>query len=274
MEFTGERYIPGQGGAIELEHLNRYYFVVNQIDLTGKTVLDIASGEGYGANILAQHAAQVFGVDISLEAIEHARSKYIRQNLTFFKGNANSIPIDDGIIDVVVCFETIEHHDMHSEMLNEIKRVLNPNGKLIISSPDKKIFLTKYKIEFHVKELYSEEFKILIRGYFKKTLFYSQKTFVGSIIALNENKQEYKKPILIKNEGISSEFCPAYNIAIGTDDIDFMPSNQVVLYQTFDEILSNIDIEVAKQSIRDTQAYRIGKFVLRPLSFIQLKFKI
>ena len=39
MDFTGERYIPGQQGSIELEHLNRYYFVVNQIPLDGKTVL-------------------------------------------------------------------------------------------------------------------------------------------------------------------------------------------------------------------------------------------
>ena len=56
MEATGERYLPDQmNGQIKAEHLNRYYFVTTQFDLKEKTVLDIASGEGYGSNILAQH---------------------------------------------------------------------------------------------------------------------------------------------------------------------------------------------------------------------------
>jgi len=63
--------------------------------------------------------------------------------------------------DLVVSFETIEHHDEHEQMLAEVKRVLKPDGMAIISSPDKAIYTDKpeYHNSFHVKELYREEFE-------------------------------------------------------------------------------------------------------------------
>jgi ubiquinone/menaquinone biosynthesis C-methylase UbiE len=169
MEITGERFIPGQLGQIELEHLNRYYFVINQIDLMDKIVIDLASGEGYGSELLAKHAKKVYGIDISQEAIIHAKNKYHSENLEFQIGDATEIPLPDEIADVFVCFETIEHHDKHKEMMEEIKRVLKPNGVLVISSPDKYYFsdLSKLKNEFHIKELYYDQFKALVNNKFK-----------------------------------------------------------------------------------------------------------
>jgi protein-L-isoaspartate O-methyltransferase len=42
----------------------------------GKHVLDIACGEGYGANLLARVASKVTGVDVDGSTIEHAKGKY------------------------------------------------------------------------------------------------------------------------------------------------------------------------------------------------------
>lgn len=280
MKPTGERFIPGQQGSIELEHLNRYYFAVNQIDLAGKTVLDIASGEGYGSNILSQYAHQVIGVDLSTEAITFAKSKYQVKNLKFVQGNATDIPLENHSVDVVVSFETIEHHDKHNEMMLEIKRVLKIDGVLVISSPDKFYYsdVPNFKNEFHIKELYYEEFKDLIGGFFKKTIFYSQKVFLGSIIALDENTQTYKKPIVINSEGNPLEFTPVYNIAICTDSEDFSPKNQMILYKNDDNIITTADIQTAIQlttdSIQNSKAYRIGKLIIKPLSFIRRTLKI
>ncbi len=47
LPWTGERYVPGVIGDIELEHLHRYY-LARELAL-GKDVLDIACGEGYGS---------------------------------------------------------------------------------------------------------------------------------------------------------------------------------------------------------------------------------
>jgi len=130
MEITGERYVPGQSGVIELEHFNRYYFVVSQIDLHGKTVLDIASGEGYGSYILSKYSKRVIGIDISKDAVDYAAHKYNTGNLEFLHGNIIDIPLKDESVDIVVSFETIEHHDKHLKMMDEIKRIFKKKGGL------------------------------------------------------------------------------------------------------------------------------------------------
>ena len=103
----------------------------------GQRVLDIASGEGYGSDLLAEVAEYVVGVDIAHEVVRHARVRYRRPNLAFAAGDCVAIPLASQSIDVVVSFETLEHHDRHADMMQEVKRVLRPGGLLIISSPDR-----------------------------------------------------------------------------------------------------------------------------------------
>src|SRR5262249_47859927 len=78
LEFSGERYVPSQPGEIAYEHWHRYAFA--SLYAAGKVVLDVASGEGYGASLLAQTASRVHGADISPEAVSHARESYGRDN--------------------------------------------------------------------------------------------------------------------------------------------------------------------------------------------------
>lgn len=132
MEFTGERFVPEVHGNIELEHLSCYLQACEFA--SGKIVLDIASGEGYGSAMLASKADKVIGVDISIEAVKHARTRYKNENLEFKVGTCNDIPLPDASVDFVVSFETIEHHDQHEEMMHEIKHVLRPGGMLLIST--------------------------------------------------------------------------------------------------------------------------------------------
>ena len=79
MKFTGERYMPSEAGRIRMEHYHRYALLTDLV--VEKKVLDVASGEGYGSYLLADHASTVVGVDISLEAIGHAKEKYKKENL-------------------------------------------------------------------------------------------------------------------------------------------------------------------------------------------------
>src|SRR5213079_65208 len=63
LPFTGERLTSELTGQTEIEHLHRY--LLAREFCRGKRVLDVASGEGYGAALLAQVAAAVTGVDIA-----------------------------------------------------------------------------------------------------------------------------------------------------------------------------------------------------------------
>jgi glycosyltransferase involved in cell wall biosynthesis/ubiquinone/menaquinone biosynthesis C-methylase UbiE len=182
MQFTGEHFTPEMHGNIELERIHRYLLACEIA--SGKIVLDIASGEGYGSAMLAKNAIKVIGVDISRDAIYHARKKYKRNNLEYLIGECAGIPLDDSSVDLVVCFETIEHHDQHDDMMQEIKRVLRPDGSALISSPDKYRYSieTAYNNPYHVKELYDYQFKNLIKKYFVNSLFFGQRVVYGSSI--------------------------------------------------------------------------------------------
>jgi len=183
LPWTGERFLPyAPNGAIELEHLHRYLFA-RQI-VAGKAVLDIACGEGYGTALLARSARVVFGVDISDEAVRHASSKYQSANIEFRRGSCAAIPLEDASVDVVVSFETIEHHDQHEAMMREIKRVLRPHGLLVISSPDKAQYSDKtgYRNRFHVRELYRVEFEQLLSSHFASHEMFGQRIAFGSVI--------------------------------------------------------------------------------------------
>lgn len=187
-EFTGERWIPGVEGDIQLEHLHRYRFAMQLV--VGRRVLDIACGEGYGSDLLAVTASQVTGVDIDGGVVARAQRRYGRSNLSYVQGSCSAIPLPDDSVDVVVSFETIEHHDQHEEMMAEIRRVLVGDGLLIISSPDKHEYsdVPGTTNEFHVKELYRDEFVDLIGRYFANHVVVGQRLIYGSAI-LGEDPQ-------------------------------------------------------------------------------------
>lgn len=271
MEWTGERYIPIVSGELGCEHMNRYYFAVNQIDMKDKVVLDIASGEGYGANILSKTAKYVYGIDISIEAIEHAKKNYNRENLEFIHGDALLIPMENNSVDILVSFETIEHIEKQQEMIDEMKRVLTQDGILIISSPDKLRFtdLTGDKHDFHVKELYYSEFKELINKNFSKTHFFNQKIFVGSVISLDEGCAKYSKPLIVDNKGNKSAFEPKYNIAIATDSKSLSLNYAMINYTENDRMITPEELRHAnyegQRHVSSSLSYKVGSILVKPI---------
>lgn len=187
LPWTGERLVTEVNDQIgTIEHLHRYAFAMEYV--SNKIIVDIASGEGYGSNLLAGVASHVIGVDVSQEAIDFACQKYIKPNLEFKVGSADSIPVLDNSVDVVVSFETLEHHEKHDEMMKEIVRILKPEGLMIISTPDKSIYHRRDPDNiYHVKELYFDEFTSLVKKHFKESAFIEQKIIFGSLLSLKHS---------------------------------------------------------------------------------------
>ena len=182
MRFTGERFVPTEEGKIQLEHYHRYAVVRDLV--AGKRVLDVACGEGYGSSMLAEVAVAVTGVDISSEAVLHAEATYVKPNLTYLEGSATALPFADASFEVVVSFETIEHLAGQAEMVSELRRVLRPEGILIISSPNRPVYSEESgeHNEFHVKELDFAEFDALLKVQFPAVRYLGQRMLMGSVI--------------------------------------------------------------------------------------------
>ena len=184
LPFTGERFIPGLKGEIWMEHWHRYHFAVRWA--AGKRVLDVACGEGYGSALLARSAAHVTGVDVSEPAIAHAKAAYPdRGNLEFVLASCTVLPLADASVDVAITFETIEHIAGQDQFLDELARVLKPDGVLVLSCPNKLEYSDKrnYHNEFHVKEMYRDELTRMVESRFPQAQWYGQRPTFFSVIA-------------------------------------------------------------------------------------------
>ncbi len=176
MKFTGERYMPDEfnkSDNISEIHLNRYDFAQSYV--RAKSVIDIACGEGYGSDQLAKISNKVVGIDINPETIEHAKSKYKKNNLSFCVGDVENISTPNESVDVVISFETIEHvkHKKQEKFLQEAYRVLKPGGTFIVSTPDKDVTGEGHN-EFHVCEMSKAQFLRMLSKNFKIIGLYGQ----------------------------------------------------------------------------------------------------
>ncbi len=182
-DFTGERYVPGQGGyQIAYEHLHRYLFAARWAD--GRQVLDVAAGSGYGAALLASRARRVCCFDIDWEAVRHGRDAFARENVFFFCADAAALPFASRSMDVVLAFEVIEHLADQAGMVSELARVTRPDGMALISTPNRAVYTDarRYANPFHVHEFYREEFVALLHSQFPHVRLMEQHVRAGSLI--------------------------------------------------------------------------------------------
>lgn len=202
-EYTGERFLPDEcQGEMAIEHYQRYQFARQLVK--GKKVLDAACGEGYGSNLLSRTAACVCGLDLDQGAVDSARQKYESDRLSFFCGSIEKLPFEDHSFDAVISFETIEHvnEEIQKNFLSEIRRILKPDGILIMSTPNKAVYTdrVKGKNSFHIKEFYVEEFQNFLDGYFQNRKMFCQYPDVGYFIS-GENEAR----IIPEKEGKKQE---------------------------------------------------------------------
>ncbi len=173
---TGERMIPEfhKGTVMYAEHQTRYIAAEDLVK--GKIVLDIATGSGYGAKLLAKNAKKVFGVDVDADSIEYAKENFYGTNIEYLVGDGESIPLPDNSIDVVTTFETIEHIKDYQKFIKEVKRVLKPDGLAIVSTPNDLEFTEGN--HYHLHEFEYDELVSLLKKDFKYIDSYFQATWV------------------------------------------------------------------------------------------------
>jgi ubiquinone/menaquinone biosynthesis C-methylase UbiE len=203
-----ERMLPEDAHArVFWEHIERYRFARDFV--RGKRVLDVACGEGYGAAALMKAGAvSVVGVDSAPDICEHARCRY---QLDIRSGDAQAIPLEDRSIDLVVSFETIEHVSVPSIFLGECARVLIPQGKLIISTPNRPVYSSHgCQNPFHHLEFNAVEFLELLHTRFRSVKLYTQ--FNRSVAWWSLRSLAAEQSPWLKIRGfwrLSSWICPA-----------------------------------------------------------------
>jgi SAM-dependent methyltransferase len=222
LEPSGERYTSAAGGEVKHEQYHRYFFALQFCDK--KEVLDVGSDEGYGSALLGTLAQQVLGIELSPEAVARASRNYGSERVSFTVGDYAAIPLSDASVDVVVSFETLEHVADLQKFFSEIKRILRPDGMLVISTPNAKVYkdLATRPKPSQVKELDADEFRAILSEHFSNYRLLGQRPVIGSAIApdsslLSDRHQTFRAADSGEysvHEGIGR---PTYLIAVASE---------------------------------------------------------
>lgn len=135
---ASERVVVGETPEpILAEHVARYRFAAGLA--LENSLLDLACGTGYGSEILAGSGTKVIGVDRSTNALATAFSRHRHPSVRYVRAIGELLPFADASFAAVVCLETLEHVTEPRQLLGEIARVLVPQGKLFLSTPNRRV---------------------------------------------------------------------------------------------------------------------------------------
>ncbi len=130
----------GKGEEMEGHHISITQQTLALMGLKpGQRVLDLGCGAGWASRLLAQmvgggeRPGQVIGVDVSDEMIRRARANSKQfDNVIFVVGSAQQIPWEEDFFDKVLSVESFYYYGDQAGALNEVFRVMAPNGELFI----------------------------------------------------------------------------------------------------------------------------------------------
>lgn len=124
-------------------------------------VLDVGCGDGALAGVLVTRlGCRLSGVDNNALAVDYAVKEFAKRGFAgdFQIVDGYQYAFEDGTFDAIVCSEVIEHVGEPETMLREIRRLLKPDGILILTTP---IRFTELPLDpMHVQEWFVDEFVV------------------------------------------------------------------------------------------------------------------
>lgn len=177
---AAERFVPegSEGSLLEAEHDARYAWAAGLV--RDREVLDAGCGLGRGtAALAAAGASRAIGVDISDDAIRNARERY-GDAAEFVVADLAELAFEDGRFDVVVCFETIVHVGDPERALDELRRVLRPDGVLLLSAPNAAVYPAGNP--FHLHAFQADDIAEALGSRFAEVGLYRQQSHVASLV--------------------------------------------------------------------------------------------
>lgn len=123
------------GDEIDRYFIQLYHYLAIKTRIDGKDVLEVGSGRGGGSSYMYNylHPKSMTGLDLAGGAVRFANQYWAHDGLRFIQGNAESIPLPDEGMDVVINVESSHAYGSFPTFVSEVKRVLKPGGIFLIT---------------------------------------------------------------------------------------------------------------------------------------------
>lgn len=164
----------------------------------GKRILDIGCGSG-GAFSMLQKYGEVFGLDISPQALEFCRRKGFR-NVALMKGFYDT-GYKDHSVDLVTLFDALEHFEDDGRAIREARRILRREGFILLSVPafrflwsdldDANHHFRRYTRKELDEKLRREGFEVVKSSYIFFFLFFP--VFLYKLFGMSKRKRQNPK---------------------------------------------------------------------------------
>lgn len=128
-------------------------WVINKIknnfkDQQAVQILDVGCGGGFLSNELAQAGYAVTGLDASAESLKVAAAHDETKSVKYLVGDAYKLPFADNSFEVVTAMDFLEHVEEPEKVVQEIARVLKPDGLFIFHTFNRNLLAYLVIIKF------------------------------------------------------------------------------------------------------------------------------
>jgi SAM-dependent methyltransferase len=194
------------------------FFHLLERELAGRgplRVLDVGCGAGGMLEPLSRFG-EVWGIDNQLELVEFCHSRGFERVML---GDAYDLPVENGDVDLVTLFDTIEHIPDDVRALCEVRRALAPDGRVFISTPAYQfLYADNDRIAHHERRYTASELgnKLRVAGLEPTKLTYFNTLLFPAIlpaVLLGKMRSRVLGPRDQTN--LSHQFRPVINDALG-----------------------------------------------------------
>lgn len=150
----GERTVAGANDWGYYANLSIYRFFSGFV--RGKSVLEIGSGTGYGANYLAGVARSILSVDVDEPAISFCIAHASSKRIDFRLHDLSVRPIGDAVFEAIVTSNVLEHIPEIDNLLAHAAGQLDQDGVFLIAVPpvtSPTLFAENFRNVFHINNL-------------------------------------------------------------------------------------------------------------------------
>jgi len=127
------------------EQATKYRAALENVKLTGGSVLDVGCGTGLFFSHVVQSAGLVVGVDISRKLLSKAEVEAKKSsNVSVLVADADHLPLRDGLFEAAFAFTVLQNMPKPEETLLELERVTKINGSVVVTGLKKAFPLDKF----------------------------------------------------------------------------------------------------------------------------------